>query len=132
MTLFEYELFELSDYKHPAMRYRKIMSDINALTTSPAMKAIAEAARDNMELLYDEEDLALVTDDDEREYWVRYLGKKAAIELVTTNRIMHNTMDRISKLDDEDFDRAVALCTVMAKELDSRVKAAEAVSQNQL
>lgn len=135
MTRFEYETFELADYQVPSIRYRKICEDLNEGPFAqfgmiePELEAFLPALKKEMEEQYDKEAL-VVTEEDEREYWIRLVGRKLAIELVVNNKATSKTMNMLASLPDDDFSRAVALSQIMAKELDAKVKASEATASN--
>lgn len=145
ISRFEYETFNLADCNTPSLKYRQLSQDIHDSSQSISQFVthfvgdeltskfidVLISLTDELEEEYSKEEL-IVTEAEEREYWVRKLGKQAAIEMVIANTVTYNTMNKLSSLPDDDFDRAVALSNVMARELDARVKAVEATASNNL
>jgi|TARA_R110000851_G_scaffold161644_1_gene305377 hypothetical protein len=124
ITRYEYETFELADCITLVSRYKKICEDYTANQGGPPYTEM----KNQMEKQYTPAELA-PTDADEREYWIQTLGRAAGIQLITTSRVDHNTMSRMSCLDDDGFDQAIRLCTQVAGDIDKKVKKAEKASK---
>lgn len=64
----------------------------------------------------------------EQEYWVNYLGKIAAIEILTFGKPSLDTMDKMVKLPEDAYITATQICVRLANAVrDATVKAEEAV-----
>jgi hypothetical protein len=120
MTQYEYETFILADCTTLASKYKKICEDYTANHGNSPYNEM----KTKMEEQYTTVELES-TDADERDYWIKSLGRAAGIQLITTSRVEHDTMFRMSCLDDDGFDQAIRLCTQVASEIDHKVKRAE-------
>lgn len=131
-TRFEYETFDLADYTHPAMRYHKILSDIeNAqifygrhINLKYTNAKYLLDLKSELDETYSKEELKL-TNRIQTDFWINKLGKDAAIQMIMTSRVDHDTMLRISCLEDNDFEKAIMTCARLASEIDKKVKEAE-------
>lgn len=54
-------------------------------------------------------------DKEEGDYWANYLGRQAALEILTTGKASKDTMDKMSSLPVADFEEAVRICVRYAK-----------------
>lgn len=54
-------------------------------------------------------------EEQEPEYWANYLGRQAAIELLTIGRTTKETMDKMSNLPVDAFEESVRVCTRYAQ-----------------
>jgi hypothetical protein len=61
----------------------------------------------------------------ESEYWTRYLGKKAAIEILTNNRVSADTMSMMVKLSEDDYKQVTQICVKLASAITQATKEAE-------
>ena len=98
-TNFEYELYELFDMHTPALRYRKICDDLEKSYNSD-LKPMLEEKRKKMVTTYSKKDLE-VSDEMEREFWIRQTARKAASEMVATSRLESYTVHEMMAMDDE-------------------------------
>lgn len=110
---------------------RKIESDLeNKLTAFEKNSLTAEKARLlaglNSHNVEDLESAILNFEESEPEYWVNYLGKRAAIEVLTMGRPSFETMDKMIRLPEELYIKASQLCVKLANAVDAVTKQAEA------
>jgi len=64
----------------------------------------------------------------EQEYWVNYLGKIAAIEILTSGKPSAETMDKMVKLPEDAYITSTQICVKLANAIrEATVKAEEAV-----
>ncbi len=114
-------------------RIRKIDSDLETEKRTFERNCLLEEKR-NLETLLQSEDssdlLTAVTSwqENERDYWVDYLGKLAAIEILTNDRPSIETITKMVKLPEDDYIKATQICVKLANAIrDATVKAEEAV-----
>jgi len=68
----------------------------------------------------------------EREYWTEYLGKIAAIELLTYGKPSVDTMTKMAKLPEELYIRSTQICVKLANTIkEATMKAEEEIGINQ-
>lgn len=67
---------------------------------------------------------------EEPTYWTNHLGRRAAIELLTTGRSSDKTMDMMSLMPQEDFEQAVRICTRYARLIQDITTVAESSIAN--
>ena len=63
--------------------------------------------------------------DDDREHWIRAIGKKAAADLLTLGKVQPETMLEMGNLPSEDFREAVKVATGTARQWNNDTVAAE-------
>jgi hypothetical protein len=120
LTRYEYETFILADCNTLTSRYRKICED----WTANHGAAPYTEMKLQMEEQYTPAEL-VSTDACERDYWIQTLGRQAGVQLITSSRVDHNTMFRMTCLDDAGFAQAITICTQVASDVDKKVKQAE-------
>lgn len=64
-------------------------------------------------------------EDSESSYWVDALGKKAAIEIISENKISKDTMEKMTMLPEQDYIRATQLCVKLANAIKAATVKAE-------
>lgn len=91
------ELFQHSDSQHRS--YTELKTELNqALEWYNAIPAdTRRVILDNFE-------------NQEGQYWAKYLGREAAIEMITIGRTSKETMDKMASLPVSDFEEAVKIC----------------------
>jgi hypothetical protein len=69
-------------------------------------------------------------DEVESSYWAEVLGRRAAVELITRNKISTETMEKMSFMPIEDYENAVKICTGYVQLLNDTTIAAESSITN--
>lgn len=67
---------------------------------------------------------------EEPTYWTNHLGRRAAIELLTTGRSSDETLDMMSLMPQEDFEQTVRICTRYARLIQDITTVAESSITN--
>ena len=124
ITRYEYETFELAHYTSPAMRYQKICRDLETTGYIETAHDILSDLKDEMEEKYSPAQLTL-SDQDERDFWIRKLGTDAGVELVRTTRCSQETFHRIHCLPDEDMHKAIMISRHVASDFSTKIRKAE-------
>jgi len=111
-------------------RVRKIDSDLETETRTFEKKCLDEEKSKLLQIL-DQQDTTkltnVVTDwqSTEQDYWVNFLGKQAAIELLTFGRPTVETMSKMVKLPEELYIKATQICVKLANAIKSATTSAE-------
>lgn len=114
-------------------RIRKIDSDLETEKRTFERNCLLEEKSKLEKLLQNEDNVKLLTsvstwEDSEREYWVDYLGKLAAIEILTSDRPSVDTMTKMVKLPEDDYIKATQICVKLANAIrEATVKAEEEI-----
>ena len=111
-------------------RVRKIDSDLETETRTFEKKCLDEEKLKLLEILDQQDTVKLtnaVTDwqSTEQDYWVNFLGKQAAIELLTFGRPTVDTMSKMVKLPEELYIKATQICVKLANAIKSATASAE-------
>jgi len=111
-------------------RVRKINSDLENETRTFEKKCLDEEKLKLLQIL-DQQDITKLTDavtdwqSTEQDYWVNFLGKQAAIELLTFGRPTVDTMSKMVKLPEELYIKATQICVKLANAIKSATTSAE-------
>ena len=111
-------------------RVRKIDSDLETETRTFEKKCLNEEKSKLLQIL-DQQDTAKLTNavtdwqSTEQDYWVNFLGKQAAIELLTFGRPTVETMSKMVKLPEELYIKATQICVKLANAIKSATASAE-------
>ena len=111
-------------------RVRKIDSDLETETRTFEKKCLDEEKSKLLQIL-DQQDTAKLTNavtdwqSTEQDYWVNFLGKQAAIELLTFGRPTVETMSKMVKLPEELYIKATQICVRLANAIKSATTSAE-------
>lgn len=111
-------------------RVRKINSDLENETRTFEKKCLDEEKSKLLEIL-DQQDTTKLTNavtdwqSTEQDYWVNFLGKQAAIELLTFGRPTVDTMSKMVKLPEELYIKATQICVKLANAIKSATASAE-------
>ena len=111
-------------------RVRKIDSDLETETRTFEKKCLDEEKSKLLQIL-DQQDTAKLTNavtdwqSTEQDYWVNFLGKQAAIELLTFGRPTVETMSKMVKLPEELYIKATQICVKLANAIKSATASAE-------
>ena len=111
-------------------RVRKIDSDLETETRTFEKKCLDEEKSKLLQILEQQDTNKLtnaVTDwqSTEQDYWVNFLGKQAAIELLTFGRPTVETMSKMVKLPEELYIKATQICVKLANAIKSATASAE-------
>ena len=111
-------------------RVRKINSDLETETRTFEKKCLNEEKSKLLQILEQQDTNKLtnaVTDwqSTEQDYWVNFLGKQAAIELLTFGRPTVETMSKMVKLPEELYIKATQICVKLANAIKSATASAE-------
>ena len=111
-------------------RVRKIDSDLETETRTFEKKCLDEEKSKLLQIL-DQQDTTKLTNavtdwqSAEQDYWVNFLGKQAAIELLTFGRPTVETMSKMVKLPEELYIKATQICVKLANAIKSATTSAE-------
>jgi len=111
-------------------RVRKINSDLETETRTFEKKCLDEEKSKLLQIL-DQQDITKLTNavtdwqSTEQDYWVNFLGKQAAIELLTFGRPTVETMSKMVKLPEELYIKATQICVKLANAIKSATTSAE-------
>ena len=111
-------------------RVRKIDSDLETETRTFEKKCLDEEKLKLLQIL-DQQDTTKLTNavndwqSTEQDYWVNFLGKQAAIELLTFGRPTVETMSKMVKLPEELYIKATQICVKLANAIKSATTSAE-------
>ena len=100
-------------------KIRKIDSDLETEARTFEKRCLEEEKTKLLEIL-DQQDTATLTDavnnwqDSEQDYWVNFLGKQAAIELLTFGRPTVETMSKMVKLPEDLYIKSTQICVKLA------------------
>lgn len=111
-------------------RIKKIDSDIESQTGTFEKQYLQQEKKNLLELL-NQQDLTALTDavknwqESEEDYWVNFLGKQAAIELLTFGRPTVETMSKMVKLPENLYIKSTQICVRLANTIKEATAAAE-------
>lgn len=111
-------------------KVRKINSDLEIETRTFEKKCLEEEKTKLLQIL-DQQDIDKLTNavnnwqSAEKDYWVNFLGKQAAIELLTFGRPTVETMGKMVKLPEELYIKATQICVQLANAIKSATTSAE-------
>jgi hypothetical protein len=126
-TRFEIETFVLGAHPTNARKAQVLMADLLQARAQkhpdlPVLEAIYAdfAAKNDVTALLEN------IEAEEEEYWVKRLGRLAAIDILTIGKVQPEHMNYMASLSDEAFAACVKTATSLAKELNDSVKEIEA------
>lgn len=111
-------------------RIKKIDSDIESQTGTFEKQYLQQEKNNLLELL-NQQDLTALTDavknwqESEEDYWVNFLGKQAAIELLTFGRPTVETMSKMVKLPEDLYIKSTQICVRLANAIKEATASAE-------
>ena len=100
-------------------KIRKIDSDLETEVRTFEKRCLEEEKTKLLEIL-DQQDTTTLTNavnnwqDSEQDYWVNFLGKQAAIELLTFGRPTVETMSKMVKLPEDLYIKSTQICVKLA------------------
>jgi hypothetical protein len=137
ISKFEFENFHLqSGSAYPRFiidvinQIRKIDSDLTSITTPFEINVLQEK-RSNLIAILDNQNIDELTSAIENweivesDYWVNYLGKKAAIEILTLGKATVDTMTAMVKLPEELYIKSTQICVRLANTISDATVSAE-------
>lgn len=126
-TRFEIETFVLGTHPTPARKAQALMADLlQARAEEHPDLPVLEAVYADFAKEHDVTALLNSIEEQEEEYWVKRLGRLAAIDILTIGKVQPEHMSYMASLGDEAFAACVKTATSMAKELNDSVQQIEA------
>jgi hypothetical protein len=126
-TRFEIETFVLGAHPTPARKAQALMADLlQARAEDHPDLPVLEAAYADFAKEHDVTALLNNMEAEEEEYWVKRLGRLAAIDILTIGKVQPEHMSYMASLSDDAFAACVKTATSMAKELNDSVQQIEA------
>ena len=126
-TRFEIETFVLGAHPTPARKAQALMADLlQARAEEHPDLPVLEAVYADFAKEHDVTALLNNMEAEEEEYWVKRLGRLAAIDILTIGKVQPEHMSYMSSLSDEAFAACVKTATTLAKELNDSVQQIEA------
>jgi len=130
-TKFEYTTFELSEYTTVASKYRKICEDLNTLE-HVFFKSKDQKAKISLltELKAEYEssnpaDELVMTEQKEKEYWVKRLAKHGAVQLLAQGKVSAEVMFKIASMSSNDYEECVKEITKLSSYMNDVTQKAE-------
>lgn len=130
-TKFEYTTFGLSEYTTVASKYRKICEDFDKIN-SVFLKS--KEQKDNIRVLtelkaeyqslYSADELEM-TEQKEKEYWVKRLAKRGAVELLAQGKVSADVMFKMASLSNDDYVECVKETTKLSSYMNHVTQQAE-------
>jgi hypothetical protein len=130
-TKFEYNTFTLANYPTVASKYRKICEDL--LDTSriffknsdqKSKINILKELKAEYELLNPADDLVM-TEEKEKEYWVKRLAKHGAVQLLAQGKVSVDIMFKMASLPSSDYEACVKETTKLSSYMNDITQKAE-------
>ena len=126
-TRFEIETFVLGAHPTNARKAQVLMADLlQARSEKHPDLPVLEAIYADFSAQHDVTKLLENIETEEEEYWVKRLGRLAAIDILTIGKVQPEHMNYIASLSDEAFAACVKTATALAKELNESVREIEA------
>lgn len=126
-TRFEIETFVLGAHPTNARKAQVLMADLlQARSEKHPDLPVLEAIYADFSAKHDVTSLLENIETEEEEYWVKRLGRLAAIDILTIGKVQPEHMNYIASLSDEAFAACVKTATALAKELNESVREIEA------
>lgn len=130
-TKFEYTTFGLSEYTTVASKYRKICEDLNTLKSvflkSKEQKdniRILKELKADYELSYSVDELVM-TEQKEKEYWIKRLAKHGAVQLLAQGKVSAEIMFKMASLSSLDYEECVKETTKLSSYMNDVTQKAE-------
>lgn len=111
-------------------KIRKINSDLEAETRTFEKNCLEEEKSKLLEII-EQQDSATLTNavnnwqEAEQDYWVNFLGKQAAIELLTFGKPSYDTMSKMVKLPEHLYIKSTQICVKLANAIKTATTSAE-------
>ena len=126
-TRFEVETFVLGAHPTNARKAQVLMADLlQAREQKHPDLPVLEAIYADFAAQHDVTALLNNIEAEEEEYWVKRLGRLAAIDILTIGKVQPEHMNYIASLSDDAFAACVKTATSLAKSLNESVKVIEA------
>ena len=130
-TKFEYTTFGLSEYTTVASKYRKICEDLNTINSvflkSKEQKdniRILKELKADYELSYSADELEM-TEQKEKEYWIKRLAKHGAVQLLAQGKVSAEIMFKMASLSSLDYEECVKETTKLSSYMNDVTQQAE-------
>jgi hypothetical protein len=130
-TKFEYTTFGLSEYTTVASKYRKICEDLNTIKSvflkSKEQKdciRILKELKAEYELSYPADEL-IMTEQKEKEYWIKRLAKHGAVQLLAQGKVSAEIMFKMASLSSFDYEECVKETTKLSSYMNDITQKAE-------
>jgi hypothetical protein len=130
-TKFEYTTFGLSEYTTVASKYRKICEDLNTIKSiflkSKEQKdniRILKELKADYELSYSADEL-IMTEQKEKEYWIKRLAKHGAVQLLAQGKVSAEIMFKMASLSSLDYEECVKETTKLSSYMNDVTQKAE-------
>ena len=130
-TKFEYTTFGLSEYTTVASKYRKICEDFNKINSiflkSKEQKdniRILKELKADYELSYSADELVM-TEQKEKEYWIKRLAKHGAVQLLAQGKVSAEIMFKMASLSNNDYAECVKETTKLSSYMNDVTQKAE-------
>ena len=130
-TKFEYTTFGLSEYTTVASKYRKICEDFNTINSiflkSKEQKdniRILKELKADYELSYSADELEM-TEQKEKEYWIKRLAKHGAVQLLAQGKVSAEIMFKMASLSSLDYEECVKETTKLSSYMNDVTQKAE-------
>ena len=130
-TKFEYTTFGLSEYTTVASKYRKICEDLNTINSvflkSKEQKdniRILKELKADYELSYSADELVM-TEQKEKEYWIKRLAKHGAVQLLAQGKVSAEIMFKMASLSSLDYEECVKETTKLSSYMNDVTQKAE-------
>jgi hypothetical protein len=130
-TKFEYTTFGLSEYTTVASKYRKICEDLNTIKSvflkSKEQKdciRILKELKADYELSYPADELVM-TEQKEKEYWIKRLAKHGAVQLLAQGKVSAEIMFKMASLSSFDYEECVKETTKLSSYMNDITQKAE-------
>lgn len=131
-TKFEYITFGLGEYPTVASKYRKICEDLtmyNSLsyfsrkTEKEKIEYLTELKAE-YESLHSADELEM-TEEKEKEYWIKRLAKRGAVELLAQGKVSADVMFKMASLSSDDYVECVKETTKLSSYMNHVTQQAE-------
>lgn len=111
-------------------RIKKIDSDIETQTGTFEKQYLQQEKKNLLEILNQQDSVTLTEavknwQESEEDYWVNFLGKQAAIELLTFGRPTVETMSKMVKLPEDLYIKSTQICVRLANAIKEATASAE-------
>ena len=133
VSKFEYNTFTLGEYPGVNFKYKKVCDDLaeanKGWRKDAKLIAMLTEVKQELESHYDSKKLNTINKQDEINFWVEKLSRKAAVELLELGKISPELMFKITCLDADDLVECVRKTTVLSSQLNHEVQNAEQTVQ---
>lgn len=131
-TKLEYTMFALGEYPTVASKYRKICEDLNMHNSLSYFSRKAEKStiayltelKAEYESIYSADELEM-TEQKEKEYWIKRLAKRGAVELLAQGKVSADVMFKMASLSNNDYVECVKETTKLSSYMNHVTQQAE-------